>query len=625
MAKQHKAAPKDEPVKTPAADESHAHVEPSQETTNEPQVVDVPEETPEVAEQPEVIADTHESTPTPTAGAKSDKKKFDFKAFIKTTKGKVVVGLAVLVVVVGLVFAIPTSRYAVAGLVIKKDVRVAVVDSISGKPVSGVDIAVAGQTGKTDPNGKVTLRNVPVGSYQVAATKKYFEDTKASTLVPILSNQTELQLSMAATGRQVPVKTTNKITGEVLGGVEVTAGEAVATTAEDGLATLVLPADQTAVDATLKKDGFNTATAAITVTEQPDDKNTFALTPSGKVYFLSKRTGKINVMKSDLDGANPSVVVAATGQEQESQTVLLASRDWEYLALQARRDSIQPKLYLVKTATDALTVIDEGADVTFTPIGWSNESFIYKVSRDTVQAWQPKQASLKSFNAKTGQITTLEDTDAVGSGSNSWATESISNAYIMNDVLVYAKYWNNSYGGAGLLAGKKDVIYQVKPSGQDKKAVKDFDATVVSYIQAQLYRPDEVYFRASSTPVKYYEYHDGTVSETSEVNDANFYGQSYNTYLVSPSGKSTFWSEQRDGKNVSLVGDAKGANGKEVLTSTSFKPYGWFTDDYLLLSKDNSELFIMARGTQGGDPIKITDYHRPSVTFPGYGYGYGGN
>jgi len=40
----------------------------------------------------------------------------------------------------------------------------------------------------------------------------------------------------------------------------------------------------------------------VQVTDQAVPANTFSVTPAGKLYFLSKRTGQINVMKSDLDG-----------------------------------------------------------------------------------------------------------------------------------------------------------------------------------------------------------------------------------------------------------------------------------------------------------------------------------
>jgi hypothetical protein len=508
-------------------------------------------------------------------------------------------------------------------LVIKKDVSVLVLDSKYAKPVSGAQVTMNGKTAKTGADGIAHISQVPVGSWEVKTTKQYYKDSTTTQLVPILdgSSKTTGPITLSATGRVTPIAVTNKLSGTSLKNVEITAGDSTAITDSDGIANIVLPADKTTVDATFKASGYNTIAASITVAEQKDARNNFTMTPAGKVYFLSKRTGKINVMKSDLDGANPSVVVEGTGKESETQTVLLASRDWKYLALQAQRDSDTAKLYLINTATDKLSVIDEGAD--FTPIGWSNESFVYRVDRFNLPAWQSKRQSLKSFNAATTKITTLDDTDGGGTNTYDWVSQVYTDSYIIGDNIVYAKYWNNSVSGS--LSGKKDGIYSIKNSGANKQTLKDFDATTSSYLQSKLYKPGEIYFRVNSLPeVSFYEYADGKVEPSTEVTEQNFYN-TYNTYLVSPSGNKTFWSESRDGKNVMLVGDSDGANSKEFATDGSFATYGWFSDDYVLLSKNSSELYIMPSDpNRKQSPVKVTDYHKPARSFPGYGYGYGG-
>jgi hypothetical protein len=585
-------------------------------------------DTPSEPQEEPIPENHHEATTEPSSSTdkpSKNKKKFDFKAFWHTKKGKITVIAAAIALIIAVVFTIPASRYAVAGLVIKKDLSVQVVDSNTGKPVTSVQVSLAGQTAKTDKDGKVTFHNVPVGQYSVSAKKTYYQNGSGNALVPILSNAQTAKVSLVATGRQVPISVTNKITNQPLANVEVVAGDATVTTDDAGVATIVLPADKATVNATFKLNNYNSVSADVTVTEQQDDKNKFSLTPAGKIYFLSKRTGKINVMKSDLDGSNATIAVAGTGQESETQTVLLASRDWKYLALKAKRDSDVEKLYLINTADDKLTLMDEGAKVSFTPIGWSNESFVYQVVREDAPEWQPKHISIKSFNAAVSKITTLDDAEGVGSSSANWAREVYTSTYILGDHIVYGKHWNYSYGSVGLIAGKKDGIYTVKTTAEGKQTVKDFAATTSSYLEATLYKPNEIYFRLAGNPAKFYEYEDGKVEETTEVNDNNFYNQTYATYLVSPSAKYTFWYESRDGKKVSFVGDQNGANGKEVLADDDFVPYGWYSDEYLLFAKKGSELYIAPRNNPTNvSPLKITDYHRPAVSFPGYGYGYGG-
>jgi hypothetical protein len=121
----------------------------------------------------------------------------------------------------------------------------------------------------------------------------------------------------------------------------------------------------------------------------------------------------------------------------------------------------------------------------------------------------------------------------------------------------------------------------------------------------------------------YYAYANGKVTSKGNLDsEFNEYYQNRKTYLLSPSGDNTFWVEPRDGKNTLFVGDENGDNGKQIASLSDYSNYGWFTDDYLLASKNSSELYIMSKS--GAGAVKITDYHKPAVSFPGYGGGYGG-
>jgi len=55
-----------------------------------------------------------------------------------------------------------------------------------------------------------------------------------------------------------------------------------------------------------------------------------------------------------------------------------------------------------------------------------------------------------------------------------------------------------------------------------------------------------------------------------------------------------------------IVGDQSGQNNSTVASQSDFSAYGWFSDKYLLVSKDSSELDVMS--VKGGTPIKIGNY-----------------
>ena len=270
---------------------------------------------------------------------------------------------------IGLVVLIPSTRYPVLGLIVKKDFNIVVVDATSKKPITKAVVDLAGVHVQTDASGKAKLR-VAIGNKQLQVSKKYYATMTSSVLVPVSQKQA-YQVLVKATGRQVPVTVTNKISGAPLAGVLLAAAGTDVKTDTAGTAIIVLPADKTTVDVTLTADGYNSLATKLQISEQVIPQNSFTLTATGKVYFLSKQSGKIDVVKTNLDGSDRQTVLAGNGKENDTDTILLASRDWKYLALKSLRDGgDNAKLFLIDTATDKLTTMDEG-NAYFTPVGWS--------------------------------------------------------------------------------------------------------------------------------------------------------------------------------------------------------------------------------------------------------------
>lgn len=562
-----------------------------------------------------------EAEPKPVTAAVPFKTKF--KNFVGSKKGKITLAVVgVVVVAVAAVFAVPSTRYGLLGLFIKKDVTLTLVDSKTGKQVSDAQVDIPGQTGKSDNQGKVHFKSVSVGPQMVTVSKKYFKPLSQTLNVWLTKNAEPEKLSLEATGRQVPIKVTNKVNGQALEKAKIIAEESSAITDEKGEAVLIMPADKATLEGKVTADGYNDLTVTLTNTEQADAKNSFALTPSGKVYFLSKRTGKINVMKSDLDGSNPQVVVQGTGKEDENDTSLLASRDWRYLMLKAKRDSDKAKLYIIDTSNDKMSVADEG-DADFTLTGWAGHVFVYKATRSEWKPYDDGQASIKTYNAENGKLTKLDTLQGghMGTASVFGQAYDYYSPYLLGDEIVYQKYWSGHISNTQL-EGKKDGIYSVKADGSGKKTVVEADSAQIGSYEI---KPADAYgliIRTQGGPQKSYEYETGKLTEKS-ISDDEF-SKAVLTYLYSPSGNETFWSEARDGKNTLFIGNKNGENGKELASLSDYKQYGWYSDNYLLLSKGGSELYIMDKEHPTDKPLKITDYHKPPYSYYGYGGGYGG-
>lgn len=568
-----------------------------------------------------------EQTPAPVLPVKQPGK---LRRFIGTKKGKLTAALLGLVVILAGLLSVPFTRYALAGYVIKKDVAVRVIDAQTKKPVTEANVVLGTVSGKTDNEGSATLSQVPVGEYRLTITKKYYEDTTTEYIVPVIAEPQSVTTELAATGRQVTLSVTDKISGKPVTDATVTASDTSATTDADGTAVIVLPADKDVVTGIVKHSGYNDVSVELKVTEDVT-ANTVSATPAGTLYYLTKKTGKINVAKANLDGSDEKVVVEGTDKEDDHNTVLIASRDWKYLALLSRRDGGEkPKLFVINTANGEMKVADEGkAD--FSLIGWSGRHFAYTVDRQRANFWDDKGQALKSYDAEASKLTTIDETSGSGTGSHDYAHQRLSYVRVVGERIVYSKDWNlsQSYQYNGQLADKKGQLLSVKVGTADKKVVKEFDPVMYGYLEVASYRPDELYLKWSTEGKEsFYSYADGEVKDAPSLTTTAFYDITNRNYFGSPNGTKTYWSEVRNGKNVHLVGDANGENGKEVLTSADYAPYGWFTDNYLLVSKAGSELFIAPADkvfTESETPLRVTDYHKPIVNFPGFGYGYGGN
>lgn len=581
----------------------------------------------------EQTPEAHGETVPPSSATNNKTKLFDrIKPLWRKyyAKKKITIPLSVLALI-AIMMAVPLTRYALLGLGFDQELEITVSDTITGKPVSDAEIKVAGKTARTDAEGYAKLSAVKVGYTTMHITKQYYESASQQILVP-LSEKAVVSFSMVAKGRQVPVKVINKITGKGLKGATIKALDTETTTDESGESFIVLPVDNQEENASISLDGFNTTESKIKVTGEAVPENTFAVTPSGKIYFLSKRSGNVDVVKTNLDGSERETVLAGTGHEEEFGTVLLAARDWKYLALKSRREGERAKLYLLNTDTDKLTVMDEG-DADFTPVGWYNQFFMYSVRRRNVPEWENNLYSIKSYDADSDTLTVLDDSRGEKGQYHSdfnktYRRESLQLPYIQDNYLVYAKVWSASeyWNWAAELSGKQTVIVSVRPDGSNRKTLKAVDASSVNFLNARLYEPKEVYFaiHTHDNKTSYYEVENNEI-KTADVTSQEF-NKAYPTFLISPSGESTFWYESRDGKNALLKGNSDGDDEEVVASLSEYVPYGWYSDDYLLLSKNSSELFIMpADGVEAESELtKITDYHRPEGSFAGYGYGYGG-
>jgi hypothetical protein len=516
-----------------------------------------------------------------------------------------------ILVLLGVAIAVPQSRYPLLSRVVQRDYTVQVLDSATRKPVTNAAVVLNGEKKETDNYGKVRF-HTKVGQGELAASKKYYRENKDNVVVAAWGNQPTYQLYLHATGRQVTVTVINKISGDPIENALVRAVDTEARTDNTGKAMMVLPADQPTIDASLSADGYHSLDGKVAVMAKTVLINKFALTPSGSVYFLSNLSGKIDVVKTNLDGSDRQTVLAGTGNESNHDTTLMQSSDWKYLVLKSKRSTDPAKLYLIDTASDKVTTMDEG-DADFTPVGWSDHHFVYVVSRHNVPYWKPYAQALKTYDAESGKVTIIDQTAGEGSNQFDYGYNIFSTVYIQGNELVYAKNWYGSGYAPNHLNGKHLVITSAQVDGSGKRTIKDFpipDNTPYGYsVDFAQFKYDGLYVQLmGNQDLSYFVYENGEFKPKTGMNSDKFYSNSYAPRYVSADDSHTFWVEGRDGKSAVFVGDKDGNNEKQVALLSDLSSYGWYGNDYLLLSNSKSELFILP--ITGGQPMKITDYYK---------------
>ena len=533
-----------------------------------------------------------------------------------------------LILLAAAALAIPTTRYGLLGWAVKHPLRLTIIDAQTGLAVSKATINLDGAVKSTDANGSVTFAHVRAGFHQLIIQKAYYEDGKPTVKVGLTVKQATAKLSLKATGRTVVFDVVNAVSGLAVAHATVAAGNTTSLTDDHGRASLVLPPQPAEPSTTISADGFNSQSVVVKLAATM--ANRINLVPSGKVYFLDKRSGTVNVAKTDLDGGNYQVVVTGSKHDYDNEVALLSSASGNYYSLLSRRQSDnQPRLYLIDAKTDQLSLIDEGKNAYFTTYGWLGDHLVYQVSRPNAIENRFQQIALKSFDAPSHRITLIDQTEAQSTYFNS-------NTFVSNSVLVqlvgsnivYSKFWD-SYGywgyGNTALQGRSSDIFQVKADGSGRTTLYHTDASAYHTVSYRLDKPNRLlcfiggnWDDGVAKPMLEYGYSDGkfTLISSDSASSPDVTGASPG-YLISPSGKLAWWVDTRNGKYTHLMSDISGANQRTIADATDYIALRWLSDDYLLLSK-KSQLYIVGRDFKQ-EPHLISSYHNPLGYYPGGG------
>ncbi len=525
------------------------------------------------------------------------------KIWLATPEGKKKAGIALgIVIVTAGIFATPL-RYPIVGAVYKNHTQITVLDAVTHQPLPNAEVQLGGQTGTTDNQGVAKLTNLNLGKTTLTVTKKAYKTHQKSVVVPIFPAKYD-SVNLESAGTALAFEVTNKISGQTIDGVEIAVAETKAVSEEGKGRLVLLPEMGETVTATVSKEGFLKTTVSL-ANKATTEAFKVQLVPSGKTYFLSNRSGRIDLYESNLDGSELQVILAGTGTENADTGVLPSTEHPNLLAVVSAREgkrdnqgNLRSFLYLLDTSNRKLLKIDE--DIYFGNYrAWVGEYLVFEKNN----YGDCSKNAIKSFN-----LANLKTTTIVSGGISKCPQ---ANAAYYETIIYSISSYNSDQSQRGLFAiradgskGKKIINY---PTNNIRSEVKN--TLLAVYYDYNLPKP-QIWHSIDLTKL------------TATKIDSAPNNQLARTYIESPGEKYSMFIEERDGKTDIYLTDENGSNERKLTSLGSVNQFvQWYGDDYIVFSStksDENALYVVA--VKGGAAHKIADFYRGNSRTYGGGY-----
>ncbi|MBP7806937.1 DUF5050 domain-containing protein [Candidatus Saccharibacteria bacterium] len=487
-------------------------------------------------------------------------------------------------VVVGLliIFAVPTSRYFVLNTVgVRAAVQMIVVDEGTQQPLKNVQVSIDGKSGETDTDGKVRVAGVKLGSNNLHIEKVAFAPYDRTVTLGWGSNPLG-DIALKPTGAQYTFNVKEYLSEKPLSKVEAVSGQASAVANEQGEIVLTVDLkDEDRLDVTLNKEDYRSEKRTIATKNKEVQK--VSMVPARKHVFVSKRSGKFDLYKIDIDGKNEAVLLPGSGTERDDIVVAPHASQTVVALVSTRENQRNDNGFLLSNLQTVDVETGENTEVAASErvqiVDWVGDRLVYVQIDEGVSANSPRRHRLMSYDYKKNESTELATSN------------------YFNDVMV-AK---NSVYYAPSSANQKGTtyFYRVNPDGSNKQTILDkevWNIFRVDYDKLNL-----------AVGQKWYEYTLGDGAAT-QLDGAP--GDPKNKlYRDDAEKKRSLWVDQRDGKGVLLSYDTTTKQDKIVKTQSGLRnPINWLQNDYAIYRiNTDQETADYVLNLAGGQPRKIQD------------------
>jgi hypothetical protein len=479
------------------------------------------------------------------------------------------------------VMVFPKTRYAVLNTAgVRSSASVIVLDNTTELPLKNVAVTLDGKKAFTDHDGKATFKGLKLGDYQLLIKRVAFAQYKQKITIGWGSNPLG-SFKLKATGTQYTILVKDFVSGKPLEGVEANSDEAVAQSDKNGKIILTIDdTDVTKLAVTVSAKDYRSE--QVEVIADSTAPTQVILVPDAKDVYVSKQSGKYDVYSSDLDGKNRKLILAGTGNESATIS-LVVSPDGKQAALVSTRDNIRDDDGFI---LQALTMInlDEGTSVTIDHaeqiqlVDWADNRLIYRMTLAGPSAPNVQRNRLISYNYASNariQLATANQFNAIFSTRG--------NVY-------YTASSTDSQATMGL--------FRIKTDGTDRKRLTNdevWTALRTAYNTVLIQQPDGwVSYDLSSGQI-------GKAASPSNVVTYNFADDSKN--------ERSLWTDTRDGVGVLLLHDVAKNSDKTLKRQDGITyPVRWVNNQTIIYRVvTNGESADYTITVNGGESRKVSD------------------
>ncbi len=492
------------------------------------------------------------------------------------------VGIALAIVLLG---AIPTTRYALLNTVgVRVSASLQITDESTRQPLKNVTVSIAGQSVRTNEDGVATFpKQLKLGSSELKIEKRAFASIEQTRVLGWGSNPLGT-LSVRPVGAQYSFMLKDFLSGKAIKGASAATADADAKSDDTGKLVITLDTEATQSDTAeviITQRGFRSETVTLNLdTKEPV---VVAMVPDRPHVFVSKRSGKFDIYKSDIDGKNEALLLAATGTERDDMTLLMHPTR-PIIALVSTRDNVKNKdgfvlsgLYMLNIQTGETQKVVQSEQVRL--VGWVGERLVYVNVGEGTSASSPDRNKLMSYH-----LDILEAKELARSNY-------FNDVLIMKGNIFYAP--SNAYNDA-----PDTQVYRVAADGTNRQSILPKEGwnifrTGHDSLHISVQQDWYTYAFDTSQAVK---------GSAPAILKSRYYAENLDQDV-------SVWVDERDGQGVLLIHSEGVSDDKVLLSKAGLQyPVYWLSDSTLVFRvSDGRETADYAVSIDGGEAVKIKD------------------